>query len=230
MTLQYHLPLPSKETWEAEDFFISDANRAAARWAFETALTDWPSPALILFGAEGVGKTHLLKCWAARVGARQISLGDQSVEAIVAGTLAQPLALDDADGAAGDPAAEEGLQHLYNAAAAAHCPLLMTARQPPKNWGLGLADILSRLSSCAAVALDDPDDALLRAMLVKQFSDRQLFVEDGVIEYLARRLDRTGAAIRYAVEALDSAALEQRRKISTVLAQKLFGATEGEPC
>ncbi len=143
--------------------------------------------------------------------------------------LVRALAIDGADKIAGNIEHEEWLQHLYNATKAADVPLLLTAMTPPAAWGLGLKDILSRLNSCAVAEIHEPDDELMRGMLMKQFSDRQLMVEPDVIDYLAPRLERTGVAIREAVTALDQKALEQKRKITVPFAQQTFKLADRAP-
>lgn len=235
MSEQLHLPLPQRETLAAEDFMITASNRDAATWLLKLDPSSWPSHCLILVGPHGCGKTHLLTAWAEKTGARKLEIGEDVFSEILGDdtqtTQTNPPPpkgggvrgggyLDNADAIAGHPEHEEWLQHLYNATKAAGMPLLLTAKTPPAAWSLTLPDIASRLKSCATVEISEPDDDLLRAMLIKQFSDRQLLVETDVIDYLIPRLERTAAAIREAVTLLDKKALEQRRKITIPFIQE----------
>ena len=232
MAQQYHLPLPQSEAMSLEDFLPAPTNEEAVGWIVSRAPSSWPAHAFVLWGPEGTGKTHLLHIWSERTGAAKVPLGDQTLlAAIVDGKAPAPaFALDDADqcanrsglDAAQKAATQEWLQHFYNATKAAQIPLLLTARTPPAQWGLSLRDIETRLKSCPAVQLHEPDDDLLRGLLLKLFRDRQLMVEAGVVEYLAQRTDRTGAAIRALVARLDEASLEAGRKISIPFVQKLL--------
>jgi len=220
MSLQYHLPLPYRETMTAEDFMVTASNREAALWLLKLEPTSWPRHCMILYGPKGCGKTHLLNAWGEKYRARFLSLNDSIVGDLVAGPCPAPaLAFDDADRIAVNPDYEEWMQHLFNATKAAEIPLLLTARNPPGVWGLGLKDIDSRLKSCPAIAIKEPDDDLVRGMLVKHFSDRQLMVSADVIDFLVSRLERTGSAISFAIETLDKAALEQKRKITVPFVQ-----------
>jgi chromosomal replication initiation ATPase DnaA len=72
------------------------------------------------------------------------------------------------------------------------------------------------------VALEPPDDTLLRAVIVKLCADRQLGVDEGVVSYLTSRIERSFAAARAAVERLDREALEQKRPVNRALAAELF--------
>ena len=70
--------------------------------------------------------------------------------------------------------------------------------------------------------LQAPDDALLRAILVKLFADRQLAVDDALIDYLVTRIERTCAAARGAVADLDEAALRLKRPVNRALAAEIL--------
>src|SRR5229473_3328999 len=96
------------------------------------------------------------------------------------------------------------------------------ARSAHGGWTVGLRDLASRLRAVPTVALAPPDDALLRAVLVKQFADRQVGVDEGLIGYLASRIERSFAAARAAVATLDREALRQKRPVSRALAAELF--------
>ena len=215
MTTQYHLPLPQRETMTADDFMVTAGNREAAGWIVEREPSSWPAHCLILYGPPGCGKTHLLSIWQDKYKARPLTAGEDIMDEIQGGcVLYKGIAFDDADRIAGNAAHEEWMQHLYNITQSSRLPLLLTAEKAPAEWGLKLKDIESRLKSCPAIALKQPDDELMRGILLKQFSDRQLLIEEGVIEYLAKHLERSGRAIRETVVLLDQKALEKKRKIT----------------
>lgn len=224
MIQQYHLPLPQKESMGLEDFLPSDANEQAVHWLVQSDPASWSSHALVLWGPEGSGKTHLLNIWREKMSAELVRPKSNVLDKLVAGEDDAPAyILDDVDSIAGDSEAEEWLQHFYNATKAEERPLLLSAKKPPLEWGLKLPDILTRLKSCQTVALQEPDDMLIHGLLLKLFQDRQLMVDVGVVDYIAARLERTGNAVRAAVAKLDESALEGHRKISIPFAQKVLG-------
>ena len=67
-----------------------------------------------------------------------------------------------------------------------------------------------------------PDDALLRALIVKLGADRQLVLDEALVSYLANRIERSFAAARAAVVRLDEEALRQHRPVTKALAAELF--------
>ena len=79
---------------------------------------------------------------------------------------------------------------------------------------MDLPDLRSRLAASPAVGVGVPDDALIGAVLVKMFSDRQLQVNQDVITYLLARMERSFAAARRIVAVLDTKALAAKRRIT----------------
>lgn len=198
------------------DFLIAPCNAAAVAWL--DRWPQWPGTALALWGPAGSGKTHLVEVWRARSGA--VTIEPRALSSALVPQLlgaARDVAIDDADGAD-----EEALLHLYNLLAERQGHLLLAAREPPARWSLHLADLRSRLLASAAVAVEAPDDALLGAVLVKQFADRQLRIGEDVIAYLLPRIERSFAAVQDIVAALDHAALAGQRAVTVKLAREIL--------
>ncbi len=210
------------ETYGRAQFFPAASN-AAAWHAIETP-DQWPQSRLLLIGPAGAGKTHLAHIWAQTNGAQ--ILPATSLAPLDPTTLQTPLAVEDADQTAGLPATEEALFHLIN-----HCQhnkirLLITAKTAPRDWGIALPDLLSRLQSMGQAQLHAPDDALLSAVLVKLFADRQITVPPNLIPYLAARMERSIAAARALVAALDAHALQLGRPVTRALAADLLDSPD----
>ena len=183
---QLALSLGFRERYGREDFLAGPSNAAAL--ALVDRWPDWPAAAVALVGAEGAGKSHLAAIWAERAGARAIA-GHAITQAGVPTALATgALVIEDLREGAGDEAA---LFHLLNLAREEGAFLLITARTPPSGWSVRLPDLASRLRALPTVALAPPDDALLRAVLVKLFADRQLAVDEGLVGFVAARIERS---------------------------------------
>jgi len=112
--------------------------------------------------------------------------------------------------------------HLLNLAREQRAFVLLTARTAPAGWPIALPDLASRLRALPVVTLAAPDDAMLRAVLVKLFADRQLAVDDGLIAYLMVRIERSFAAARRVVAALDREALRRQRPVTRALAYEIL--------
>jgi chromosomal replication initiation ATPase DnaA len=225
---QLALDLPVRRATGRDAFFVAAPNALALaeidRWR------DWPAGKLALVGPEGAGKSHLAAVWAAEAGAAVKAAADLSGAA----ALPRHLVVEDADRVAGDDAAERRLLHLHNGVLEAGGRLLLTARTAPARWPVALPDLASRLAATPVARIEAPDDALLAAVLVKLFEDRQLAVTPDLVAYCVRRMERSFAAAQALVAALDARALATgrtpgRRLAAEVLDEMLDAAGGGGP-
>ncbi len=219
MAEQLTFRLPARPALGRSDFFVSPANAEAVARVTDDA--GWPLGKLALNGPEGAGKSHLVQVWAAERGAATVAaaaLPRADLPALAAGGR---VAVEDAEDAAGDADVERALFHLHNLLQGSG-RLLLTGRAPPARWPVALPDLRSRIGAMAVATLDPPDDALLLAVLVKLFADRQIAVAPALVAFLVPRIDRSFAAAQEIVDRLDRAALAEGRAVTRTLAARLL--------
>ena len=221
-TAQLPLELAPRPAHGREDFLVAPSNEVAIGWI--DRWPDWPGPALALYGPAGCGKTHLCQVWRAASGAVEIDAqGLARAEPPELLGAARACVLDDADALLGGEGAQaERLLHLFNTVVERGGHLLLAARAAPARWPRGLPDLSSRLAALPAARLEAPDDALMAALLVKLFADRQLRVGEEVVRFLLARMERSFAAARTLVAALDRTALAEGRAVTVPLAQRVL--------
>lgn len=221
MARQLAFDLPARAALGRADFYVSPANADALALVDRPDL--WPLGKLLLIGPAGSGKSHLAAVFAASRSARIIEAED-----LAAGPPQETgpaLVVENADRL--PHAAQEPLFHLHERMLRQGGLLLLTAARPAADWGLTLADLKSRMQGTAAVALSPPDDALLAAVMVKLFADRQVTVAPAVVRYLVERTERSFAAARDLVDRLDARALALRRPITRALAAEVLDSAAG---
>ncbi|HYH38446.1 MAG TPA: DnaA/Hda family protein [Azospirillum sp.] len=228
MTAPAQLPLDLgfRPAMGGEDFLVAPSNGDAVAWLDRWPA--WPAPALTVWGPPGCGKTHLGQVWRARSRAPQVTgtaLEDADLPALI--DAARAVVVDDADAVAGKPGREKALFHLYNLARDCGGHLLLLARKAPARWRVKLPDLRSRLKGAPAVGVEAPDEALLAAVLVKLFSDRQLIPSQEVIGYLLARMERSLDAARRVVAAIDRASLAKQRPVTVPLVRGVLAEMEG---
>lgn len=174
---------------------------------------------MVLVGPQGSGKSHLAAIWAGAAGARTAAARSLDSNTMPAAFATGALVVEDLADRRFD---ERALFHLINHAREERAFVLITARSAPASWTVGVADLASRLRVLPVIELAAPDDALLRAIIVKLFADRQVGVDESLIAYLAARIERTFAGVQKAVDMLDREALRQKRPVSRALAVDLF--------
>lgn len=206
-----------RPAYGAEDFLVSQANEEAL--AMVERWPDWPHWALVIAGPAQSGKSHLAAVWKLRSNAETVS-ADALTPGLV-DTLRErgALVIEDLQKGISDEAL---LFHLLNVAREHKLSILMTSQTAPGDLAIRVPDLRSRLRAIPVASIAAPDDALLKALLVKHFADRQLSVEPHVIDQLAMRTDRSFAAVADIVAAIDERALAAKRPVTRVLAREVL--------
>jgi chromosomal replication initiation ATPase DnaA len=214
---QLAFALPHAESFSRDDFLEGPANAAAL--SLIDSWPDWPNRIMLLAGPEGSGKSHLAAIWAEEAGARSTTARALTAAAVPGALATGALVVEDLNAGEFD---ERALFHLMNLAREDQAFVLMTARMPPVAFEIELRDLRSRLRAIPVVTLLPPDDQLFRALVVKFCADRQMNVDESLVSYLANRIERSSAAIRAAIELLDTEALRLRRPVTRALAAELL--------
>lgn len=214
---QLVLDLGYRPALGAEDFMLSPANAQAIdaidKWP------DWPSSAMLVAGSAQSGKSHLVNVWRARSHAALIVAARLDGAAIALLERDGALVVEDLDRGIGS---ETILFHLLNLARERGFSILMTSRLQPGALSVSLPDLRSRLRALPVALIDEPDEALLSAVLVKMFADRQLQVEPHVIAYIARHMDRSMAAAAALVAAVDARSMARKRPVTRIIASEVL--------
>ncbi len=230
-SLQYPLRLPPLRRLEREDFLVGPANRAAL--AFIEAWPQWPTPALILRGPRGAGKSHLAQIWRSRSRAVEIEaerLAFESLRDLLGDSRA--VLVENADRVLAErPDLAPAFYALFGVLAERQGSLLMTARRSPASWPVELADLRSRLLGATQVSIGMPDDALLLGVLLKLLGDRQLESNPRVMQFLLPRIERSMGALQELADRLDAGAMaarRRRRRVTMPLAKRVLRSLDSE--
>ncbi|WP_439925236.1 chromosomal replication initiator DnaA [Nitrobacter sp. JJSN] len=214
---QLAFALPHAESLSRDDFLEGPANAAAL--SLIESWPEWPNRIMLLVGPEGCGKSHLATIWAEQAGARSMSAHSLAAAAVPGALATGALVVEDLNPQAFD---ELALFHLMNLAREDGAFVLITARVPPAAIEIGLRDLRSRLRAVPVVTLMPPDDHLLRALIVKFGADRQMNIDETIVNFIATRTERSFAAVRHAVEQLDAESLRLGRPVTRALAAELL--------
>jgi chromosomal replication initiation ATPase DnaA len=214
---QLVLDLDHSVSFAREDFLSGPSNVAALtlmeRWP------DWPDRIVALTGPEGSGKSHLAAIWADESGARVLSAKFLSIAEVPRTLATGALVVEDLEAEDLD---DHALFHLVNLAREEDAYVLLTSRFAVASLPVTIRDLASRLRALPAVMVKPPDDALLRSLLIKLAADRQLVLDESVVNYLVNRIDRSFAAARNAIQLLDDEAMRRHRPVTRALAVELF--------
>ncbi len=214
---QLALDLAHRPAFGAEDFFLSQSNELAVK-----LIDDWPNwaqYAQLLIGPEASGKTHLVNVWLLRSRARVIEASDLHKVDLQRIPLDQSICIENLHGGL---ASEDVLFHLLNKVNESGGQLLLTSRVEIAGLAIQLKDLRSRLLALPSISIKTPDENLLKAVMIKQFSDRQIEIEPQLVEYLFKRMERSLQAVTQIVDELDRSSLGSGRAITRVLAREVL--------
>lgn len=215
LTSQLPLPLEAREQLGRKDFIAAPGNEAAL--SFIDSWPVWPAKAAALYGPAASGKSHLAAIWRAKADAIVLNAADLTA---VQRDDQRALVIEDVDG--NEPSEERDLALLALFDHGAN--FLLTGRDPPSVWRIRLPDLASRFSALPAFPLGAPDDALLSALIVKLFADRQLTVPETIAAHILNALERSPGAVRDFIVKADTYALSLHRKITPSLIRELLAA------
>lgn len=191
---QIGLPFDWQERGGEAPFIAGEANRLAL--AHIERWREWPIPISVLSGPARAGKTALGRHFAA----------------ISGGTV-----IDEADAQA-----EDMLFHRWNEARDSGVPLLLITDKAQGEWQVALPDLRSRLAAAPHVRIEEPDNALMRALIETGLARAGSAFAADVPEWIARRLERSYAAVAAALDVLNRASIESARKISVISAKEML--------
>jgi DnaA family protein len=189
------------------------------------------SDALFLSGPGGAGKTHLLLGLYAEATAHGHEVaylplrmfGARSVDALGGQGTAALVCIDDVDAIAGMRDAEVALFDLHNRVRAAGAAIVYAANATPAQLAIDLPDLRSRLAQCTQFALEIPDEPARRAILRQRAQTRGLELDDAVLDWLFRRVDRDLGTLTALLDRLDRASLAAQRRITVPFLRQTLG-------
>ena len=208
---QLGLPISFDPSLDAGDFLVAPNNVLAKSWI--EAWPNWPEFGLILYGASGVGKTHLAHIWQKKL----LMMGRDCQ------FLARDLGGDDLP--KGHVIIDDchhvtdlaKLFHLLNHLKSHNLSCLLLGEMPPDGWTKALPDLQSRLNMLMAVKILPPDDGLLSQILLKFIRDKQLDVPVNSLNFILNHIERSVPALRHFLDKVDGESLSQKRPISIAL-------------
>ena len=100
--------------------------------------------------------------------------------------------------------------------------LLITSTKPINKFTYELKDLVSRIKNCLFVKLDIPDDKLIEALIVKNFSDRQISIDKKLINYIIKRIDRSYEKIFLFIYKIDQLSLQKGTAINLKIIKEVL--------
>jgi chromosomal replication initiation ATPase DnaA len=203
-------------SYQMEDFIVTDNNQEA--FLRITDWMTWPYHTFLLIGPTHSGKTHLATIFHHLSSATFLNEIDLQNSDALFSSGTTPFILDPVH----IQRNEESFLHFYNLCMEKQRKLLLTAQSHPIQWDMKLPDLSSRLMATPYATIEQPNDTLIRGILLKRFSDLQITLSDSVLDYLMTHIERSYSALQNTVALLNDASLIEHKKVTLPLVKKVL--------
>ena len=204
---QQLLKFDFNKNYKKDDYFVSKSNY----FAF-TLIDSWPrweGKILNICGEKYSGKTHLAEIFLNKNKGKLIDLNKSSIGEINKLKFYENIILENFD----NNYDENLIFSLINFVDQHNKFLLIISETPFNEFKFSLKDLESRSKNCLIAKIGHPDDELIRILLSKSFSDKQIFVDNKLIDFAVKRISRSYGKIFEFIYKIDEISLKKKKAI-----------------
>ena len=205
-----------KKDYDEQDFYVSSSNK----YAFNI-INGWPKwlkRIVNLYGEQYSGKSHLSKIFETKTTCLNIESINFTNEILLKFKTKQALIIENFN----FNIPEKLLYSLINIVEQENKYLLITSLKPLNKFDFKLKDLNSRINNCLFVEIGATDDELIYALIVKNFSDRQINIDKKIIEYIIKRINRSYKDIFLFIYKVDQLSLQKGKPINLSIIKKIL--------
>jgi len=196
-----------RQNYKNEDFYVNKSNYFAFnlidKWP------KWEKNILNIYGEKYSGKSHLSTIFQKKNKAFRIKASNFSNQNLKNFKIFENLILEDFD-----TNVDENLMYtLFNIADQDNKYILINSLKPINQLNFKLEDLKSRIKNCIFAGIENPDDELIFAILLKNFSDRQIIIEKKLIDFVIKHIDRSYGKIYEFIYKIDEISLKKKKSI-----------------
>ena len=204
---QLLLDFDHKQNFSYNDFYVSESNYYAFK--IIESWPKWEKNIVNVFGEPGCGKSHLSGIFQSKYKAKILDEKDLNNDNFKFLKVHQNIILDNFN----NKTDEKLLYSLFNLVDQDNKYLIINSNDPLVKMNFQLIDLKSRVKTCIPAEIKIPDDELIFALILKNFSDKQIKIEKKLIEYIVKRIDRSYSKISNFIYKIDIASLKKKKAI-----------------
>ena len=205
---------PFKTNYFQEDFYVSENNFEA--YKLIENWPKWPSRFINIFGPSGCGKTHLANILNKKISSFFIKSSELNNKNISNVKVKECLIIDEYT----NNIEEKLFYSILNQSHLSNQYIILNSLKPVQSFEVNLNDLKSRLSSFVNIGIDLPTDELIKVIISKNFSDKQVKIEPKLLEYIIKNIDRSYEAIFDLTNKLDDFSLSAGKSININLIKR----------
>ena len=194
-----------KQNFKDEDFYVSSSNY----YAFNI-ISDWPKwekNFLNICGEKYSGKTHLINIFIKKFKGIKIEANLFENKNLNEIKIYENIILDNFE----QNVNENLIYSLFNVIDQDNKYLIINSLNPINEMNFKLNDLKSRTKNCLVAKIDKPDDELMFALILKNFSDRQIVIDKKLINFIIKRVDRSYDKIFEFIYKIDEISLKKKK-------------------
>ncbi|MAJ85749.1 MAG: hypothetical protein CL687_02100 [Candidatus Pelagibacter sp.] len=207
---------PFKTTYFEKDFYVSSNNFEAYK-----LIESWPNLPdkwINIFGPKGCGKTHLSKILEKKIDSFVLNDGDIKENIVSQISNFNSIIIDNLS----ENFNESSLFSLLNHTRRFEITVLILTTKPLKKYEISLKDLSSRLNSFISFGINLPTDDLLKVIITKSFSDKQIIINDKNLNFIVNNIERSYEKVFKFIKDIDDLSLSSGKSININLIKKVL--------
>ena len=205
---QLLLDLDHKKNFNDHDYYVSNSNHFAfnivEKWP------KWEKKILNICGEKFSGKSHLANIFKSKSNALLINQNEINDDVFKKIKLFESIIIDNFN----NNLNEKLIYSIFNLVDQDNKYMLINSEKPINEIKFKLPDMISRSKNCLVAKIESPDDDLIFAIILKNFSDRQIKLEKKIIEFIINRIDRSYSKICEFIYKVDELSLKKKKPIN----------------
>ena len=205
-----------KQNFNYSDFYVSKSNY----YAFQL-IEKWPKwekNILNIYGEKFSGKTHLSNIFLDKNKGIKVDEKDINDDLFKKLKLYENIVIDNYH----NQANEKLMYSIFNLVDQDNKYLIINSADPINEASFKLNDLKSRAKNCLFAKIDHPDDELMFAIILKNFSDRQIQIDKKLIDFIIKRIDRSYGKIADFIYKVDELSLKKKKAININIIKEIL--------
>jgi len=216
MSEQLTFNFPFKKSYSSQDFYVASNNFNAF-----TLIESWPKwekKIVNLAGEKYSGKTHLSNIFKKKSNALYLYSNNIEDKILKKIKLSNSIIIEDLE----ESFDEKLLYSIFNLVEQDNKYLLISSKKPIDTMKFTLPDLVSRLKNCIIATIEKPDDELIYAIILKSFSDRQIKLDNKIIDYIIKRIARSYSKMHEFIYKIDELSLKKKKSINFKIIKEII--------
>jgi len=205
-----------KQNFNYNDFYVSESNYYA--YKLIEKWPKWEKNILNIYGEKFSGKTHLANIFISKNKGIKISENDINNDIFKKLKLYESIIIDNFN----YECDEKLMYSIFNIVDQDNKYLIINSIKPINEFNFNLEDLKSRSKNCLFAKIDSPDDELIFAIILKNFSDRQIQIDKKLIDFIIKRIDRSYGKIADFIYKVDELSLKKKKAIDLKIIKEIL--------